>query len=305
MTISSGADECIVNRFGYHELRNKPSADELKNYYADKYYQASLSSYSANYNEAERTYFKNKLEQKYLVADRYLLERKGLSRRFLDIGAGEGWALKFFQEKGWNCTGLDYSSHGCTTHNPECVPLLITGDIYDSMERLIASPQDRFDLILLDNVLEHVLDPSALLETLSKLGAPGCVLIIEVPNDFSELQIYALESGRISRPFWVAVPDHISYFNKDGLCALARENGWSERHIMADFPIDFNLFNQASNYIENKEAGKRCHEQRVIIENLMHAVSPEKAVAFYESLADLNMGRQIIAYFVSKEKVDE
>jgi 2-polyprenyl-3-methyl-5-hydroxy-6-metoxy-1,4-benzoquinol methylase len=305
MPITSVTKECIVNRFGYHELKNKPSADELNNYYADKYYQTSLSPYGVSYSEAERLYFNNKLEQKYLVAGRSLPENTGRRRRFLDIGAGEGWGLKFFQERGWDCTGLDFSSHGCSTHNPECLSSLITGDIYDTIESLIASPQERFDLILLDNVLEHVLDPSALLEKLGKLGASGCVLIIEVPNDFSQLQIFALETGRISTPFWIAVPDHVSYFNKDGLSALARESGWCERYVMADFPIDFNLLNQSSNYIETKDAGKPCHEQRVLLDNLMHGISPEKAIKFYEALADLNMGRQIIGYFVHGEGNNE
>lgn len=305
MSSSHSVAECIVNRFGYHELKIKPSADELKNYYAEKYYQASLSTYSTSYSEAERKFFRNKLDQKYLVAKRYLPKNETSCHRFLDIGAGEGWALKFFQENEWECVGLDFSSHGCATHNPECLSTMVIGDIYDSIDRLIASPNERFDLILLDNVLEHVLDPAALLEKVSKLGVPGCVLIIEVPNDFSDLQVYALENGLVTRPFWLAVPDHISYFNQNGLCALAEENGWICAKYMTDFPIDFNIVNQASNFVENRGAGKHCHDQRIVLENLMHAISPEKAVTFFESLADLKMGRNIIAYFVSKERAND
>lgn len=284
------------NRFGYHELVRKPSKEALKRYYADKYYQLSQGAYQKEYSDEEIRYFHNKLEQKYLVARRLLPADGSPMPALLDVGAGEGWALGFFRRHGWCCTGLDYSDHGCRAHNPECLPDLVVGDIYDNLERLREEGRC-YDLIMLDNVLEHVPDPLALLVQLRPLLAAQGALVIEVPNDFSVLQGHLLERGYISRPFWVVTPDHISYFNHDGLVALCREAGWIERDVFGDYPIDLGLFNAATNYIENKAAGKPCHRARVAAENLFHDISPEKTNDLYRALAALGLGRQIIAFF--------
>ena len=224
--------DLCVNRFGFHELASKPSAAELRKYYSEKYYQECCGAYQKKYSPEELTYIRNKLEQKALVLEP-LLGTSG--RRFLDVGAGEGWGLSFFREKGWSCTGLDYSRFGCQAHNPACLDDLIVGDIYESLSRLRREKR-RFELILLDNVLEHVLDPLALLLDLRELTAPGGVLVIEVPNDCSPLQLHLLEKGEISRPFWVAVPDHISYFNRRGWRPWAPRPGGSAASFWGTSP---------------------------------------------------------------------
>ncbi len=287
------------NRFGFYELAAKPSALELGRYYAQKYYQDSCSTYQKVYPEEELRYVRNKLRQKYAILGKLLPGRQAGPPAFLDVGAGEGWALSFFREKGWRCTGLDYSQFGCQTHNPSCLADLVTGDIYENLAALQEAKR-RFDVILLDNVLEHVLEPLELLAKLRGLVRPAGVLVIEVPNDCSALQQHLLERGYIARPFWVAVPDHISYFNRDGLLALCQAAGWEVRDLVGDFPIDLNLFNPATNYVEDRGAGKACHRTRVAVENLLHGISPEKTNDLYRVLAELGLGRQIIGFFQEK-----
>lgn len=287
------------NRFGFYELAAKPSAEELSRYYAQKYYQDSCSTYQQGYPEEELRYVRNKLGQKYAILSTLLEGRQTGPPAFLDVGAGEGWALSFFKERGWQCTGLDYSQFGCQTHNPSCLADLMVGDIYENLATLLEK-RHSFDVILLDNVLEHVLEPLELLDRLRGLVRPAGVLIIEVPNDCSALQQHLLEHGHISRPFWVAVPDHISYFNREGLLALCQAAGWEGRDLVGDFPIDFNLLNPATNYVEDRSAGKACHQTRVAVENLLHEISPEKTNELYRLLAGLGLGRQIIGFFQEK-----
>lgn len=289
------------NSFGFFELAEKPSVEELNNYYQNKYYQQSCGSYEKEYSNEELQYIQNKLEQKYDVLSSHKTHSVE-ERLFLDVGAGEGWALSFFKTKGWSCTGLDYSRFGCQTHNPDCLPDLIAGDIYESIDSLMEQKR-RFDVILLDNVLEHVREPLALLEKLHTLMRPEGLLIIEVPNDCSVLQQYLLEQGYISTPFWIVVPDHISYFNHQGLAALGQAAGWKLKDMLGDFPIDFNLLNSATNYVENKTTGKSCHQVRVAVENLLHGISPKETNNFYRQLAKLGMGRQIIGFFQKEENV--
>jgi 2-polyprenyl-3-methyl-5-hydroxy-6-metoxy-1,4-benzoquinol methylase len=286
--------EVKLTRHGYYELAYKPSAEELMRYYAEKYYQQSIRVHKHIYPQEEISHRQLKLEQKYLKINQIRSSQKPAT--FLDIGAGEGFALQYFSQAGWDVTGLDYSSFGCETHHPQLSKHLIVGDLQEELHQLV-NQKRQFDLLLMDNVLEHVLEPLAVLTSASSLLTKSGILIVEVPNDFSRLQMMLLESGKLPAPFWVAVPDHISYFNSSGLVALAKEANLVERAILADFPIDFFLANHHSNYVVDKSKGKASHLARIELDTLMHSVSVTDTLNFYEALGKLGMGRQITAYF--------
>ncbi|MGV8145771.1 MAG: class I SAM-dependent methyltransferase [Alkaliphilus sp.] len=287
------------NKHGFYTLKKIPTADELQGYYSKKYYQNENSSYQKKYSYEEITYINNKIEQRYEVVVKQSSLNEKEHYRFLDIGCGEGWALKYFKQKSWDVTGLDYSEFGCKQQNPECVQYLIAGDIYESIETLV-SENNKYNVIWLDNVLEHVINPQELLIDCQKLLADKGTLVVEVPNDFSKLQQYLFNSDCISTPFWVVAPDHISYFNKEGLISLAEDANLKCNYVMSDFPIDFNLFNDSTNYVENKGVGRACHESRIAIENFMHNINHKQTNKLYEALADLGLGRSIIAFFQKK-----
>lgn len=286
--------EVRETNYGYFELKNKPGKDELTEYYRNKYYQESNGSYQNLYSAEEIKFENNKIEQKYSLVQNLLPQNKKL--KLLDIGCGEGFCLSYFYKKDWEILGLDFSVHGLATHNPHIEKYVISGDIYDNL-KILEEKKSKFDLIWLDNVLEHVLDPLQLLVDCYNLTSENGLLIIEVPNDFSKLQLELKEQKFIDRDFWVVSPDHISYFNKEGLINICKKADWNVEKIIADFPIDFNLFNPNANYIVDKKTGKGAHLQRIKIGNLMHQISVAKANKFYEALADLGLGRQIIAVF--------
>jgi SAM-dependent methyltransferase len=291
--------DVFKNQHGFYEVKEKPSPEDLQKYYAETYYQTAQGSYEKVYSDSEKQYFHAKIEQKHIAARPHLSITPGDLPRFLDVGCGEGWALAYFASNGWDCVGLDYSDFGCKSQNPDVVQNLLAGDIYANVTTMIAS-EEHFDLILLDNVLEHVIDPGALLQSLRKLMKQQGVLIVEVPNDFSPLQQHLLERGHIDMPFWVAPPEHLSYFGPEGLTALAEATGWKVQSLMTDYPIDFNLVNPSTNYIKDRGVGKPCHLARVEIENLLHSISPEKTVALYSAFAALGIGRGLTAVMTSK-----
>lgn len=284
--------EIVKNKYNFFEVLQKPTPDELEDYYAQKYYQQEKSTYQKIYSEDELKYFHNKNLQKYYELSRFLDSKENPS--LLDIGCGEGFTLKFFKELGWEITGLDFSDSGLMQHNPDLTEFIITGDIYKNIQEL---KNDAYDVIWLDNVLEHVIDPKGLLETCRGLCKKGGIMVVEVPNDFSLLQLKAKELSFIDNDFWVALPDHLSYFNLEGLNALALDTGWYFISAMSDFPIDFNLFNSNANYVKDKSKGKGAHFQRVYLDNLMSEISIEKAVDVFKALANIGLGRQIIGFY--------
>lgn len=287
-----------LNEHGFYELKRKPGKEELENYYREKYFQENKGPYQSSYSEKELELIQNKMEQKYLVINDLFHEKdiRINNLKILDIGCGEGWSLKFFNERKWEVLGLEYSDFGCKNFNPDCVDHLMLGDITENIELLI-SEMKKFDIIWLSNVLEHVIDPELLLKQARKLINEKGILVVQAPNDFSQLQIHLLENKFIDRAAWIAEPDHISYFGIDSLINLMEFTGWEKEKILTDFPIDWSLFNENTNYIKNKNVGKSVHYARIEIENFIHKTGPDKANLFYEALAELNFGRQIIGFF--------
>ncbi len=284
------------NKFGFYSVIDKPSIKELEEYYNKKYYQNARGSYELSYSNEEISYFLNKINEKVHVISKFKEIKKEIS--VIDIGCGEGWVLRYFNQLGIKATGLDYSSFGVEKFNSDYLDLVLVGDVYKNIENLLIENK-RFDIVWLDNVLEHVLDPLDLLWKCKRIMKNGGILMVEVPNDFSVLQNYLLENGHIDNEYWVAYPDHLSYFNKEGLLALANEAKLKPVFVMGDFPIDINLLNQNTNYNRDKTKGKSCYQSRLRFENLAHSISVEGAVNLYKALMDLGFGRSLTAFFVN------
>jgi len=284
----------VKNSYGFYTLKDKPTQKELEEYYRDKYYQDAAGGYERNYSCEEVEYFNNKIAERYHIVENAL--KGNDTPTLLDIGCGEGWVLNFFLEKKWSVTGLDYSDFGCGKFNSHCIPYLINGDVYTNINNLTQQGSS-FDVAWLDNVLEHVLDPEELIRKINTIVRPNGLLVIEVPNDFSFLQDYLLRNGYIDREFWIAIPDHISYFNREGLQNLLTTFGWTTITILADYPIDWNLLNKNTNYIMDKTVGKSCHLERVVFENMIHQLPIDEVIRFYEAMARVGLGRQIVGIF--------
>jgi SAM-dependent methyltransferase len=218
----------------------------------------------------------------------------------LDVGCGEGYALAYFREHGWNVRGLDFSSAGVTSKNPQCRDCLTTGDLFELLNAEISAGRS-YDVVWLQNVLEHVLDPMGLLHSLRTLVSAEGVAVVTVPNDCSITQRAALEGGHIDRTFWVAPPDHLSYFDRDSLAKAASAAGWTCRDVMADFPIDWFLFHPGSNYVRDRGMGKAAHRARVELENLVHSRHIDDVVDFWVSLAKLGFGRDLTAFLTPRD----
>ncbi|MCP4179651.1 MAG: class I SAM-dependent methyltransferase [bacterium] len=246
----------IETKYGYFELKKKPTSTELKNYYSKLYYQNQNAHYQKSYSECELEHFNSKISQTYYkICD--LLPNSLNNASLLDIGCGEGFFLKFFKEKKWKISGIDFSNYGCKTHNIDCLENLIVGNVYDEIDNLI-NFKKKYDVIIAKNLLEHVINPEAFIIKIKKLLSSHSILVVEVPNDFSPIQSTAINNGKITEEFWIGYPDHISYFNRKGLKKLLETNGYETCSMQTDFPIDLFLLNDSSNYIKNKAVGKHA-----------------------------------------------
>jgi SAM-dependent methyltransferase len=281
-----------IQEDGWRSIEPPPSAEALKAFYSGAYFQDSHGTYAQAYSEVE-------LKHRALLADlllHALAEARGPSSssggRLLEIGCGEGWFLKAALGAGYDARGLEFSDYGLKRFHPELADRVEFGDAFEALDRRIGEGAQA-EVCVMEHVLEHVLDPQALLARLPAILAPGGVVAITVPNDFSAVQLEARALGHIDRDFWVQPPQHLNYFNAENLPRLLARMGFEVVGGYASFPIDWFLFHPGSNYVRTPEAGKATHQARVALDL---AMAGKGIVAFHglaQALLACGTGRSL------------
>lgn len=137
----------------------------------------------------------------YEVAPRYATKKSLLSshsrlleligdapaRTVLDIGCGQGEMAHLARQRGHYVVGID--------QYPPKFPLdeFIPGNI---MEALPIAPERQFDVIVLADVLEHMMDPSKLLREARQHLAPNGRILVSLPNSVHWSVRAIIASGR-------------------------------------------------------------------------------------------------------------
>lgn len=293
--MNKNVERCLKKtKWGFYQYSPLPTEQELGEYYSNKYFQLAQSSYSysTEYDEEEISWFRLQATLILMQVEKIRTKQKG---SVLDVGCGEGWLLDTFHARGYEVAGMDYGRVAIERWNPHLLPYFSQGNSYELLQEQIRN-KSSYDVIFLGNVIEHVLDPEQLLSFLFKLLSPTGVLVIVAPNDFSSLQDYILEKGFADAPWWLAYPDHLSYFNKESMTALVHGLGHSVRSTVSDFPMEFNLLSENTNYVKDRSLGPEAHRQRMRICEYLHSKSPNVLLSLYEQLGSIGVGRTLIYY---------
>jgi SAM-dependent methyltransferase len=177
----------------------------------DEYYR-DLSKYEAEDIDGVIPPWKARIHQDIVADISQRLPDRNL--RILDVGAASGHLLATFARSGYhNAIGFDPS--------PRCSE--IAAQLYDVRvdSTSIAQMQfggQRFDLILMASVLEHVRDLGSALRDLRRLLTPTGALWVEVP-DAGRFASY------LSSPFQQFSTEHINFFSRVTLARLMGAHG--------------------------------------------------------------------------------
>ncbi|MFA6026816.1 MAG: class I SAM-dependent methyltransferase [Ignavibacteriaceae bacterium] len=181
----------------------------------------------------ENDYFGNQTEwliekREKELNDRFLrLKQKAKNniRTFLDIGCGEGKTLCKAKSHGWEAWGVDVADN----RNKEAEHESINFKIGTLLE--MNFPNDYFDCIYCDSVLEHVINPAEYLKEIYRILKKDGVVYIGVPNeesffnDIKKIIFYFLKKKHIAaqlKPF--DSPYHIIGFTKKSLIYTIDDN---------------------------------------------------------------------------------
>lgn len=283
--------EKVKSKFGFYSASPLPTTKELTDHYSAQYYlNPTNSTYQQNYTQDELKHRKMRAELSLHAISKVIDSCEGKS--LFEIGFGEGYILQAAHDRGMQIAGVDFTDAGLKTMHPELRSKVDVADAYAHIDTLIEK-NETFDICVIQNVLEHVIDPSAMIERMKSILKPNGLAVINVPNDYSDLQMKALEQGHIEKEFWFGPIEHLHYFNTENLPDFVKSHDFTIMDAYGDFPIDLYLMHPGSNYIKNKENGKPAHNARITTDLLL----AEKGIGAYhkfcQALSSVGIGRNI------------
>lgn len=134
--------------------------------------------------------------------------------KIFDIGAASGHFLKLAKNQNWKTLGIDISKYAANKakENGENV---VVGDF------LKINIDEKFDVITMWDVIEHVNDPISYIKKINKsLNRDGLLALTTVDRN----SLWAKITGK----FWhlIIPPEHLFYFSKKSLTQLLEKNNF-------------------------------------------------------------------------------
>ena len=288
--------------YGYRRLDPLPDKTEIAKFYQSQYYDLirkggcapELHRFMAGGEEAgrERAWLRTVLYSDIT----YVLNQYAPGNRVLDVGCGTGEFLVYLKENGFEGVGIEPSSDVVAIAKSQGLAVY-SSTLEEFAENYKSSANLSFDVVTLLNVLEHVPNPMHIIEITKVILNPGGILFVRVPNDFSEIQL-AAQKQLNKEPWWVAIPDHLNYFDFESLHALLERLSFEVIYSQGDFPMELFLL-MGDDYTGNPEVGSACHQKRVRFEM---AIPGELRRRIYAALAEVEVGRSCLVFGRHKGK---
>lgn len=229
----------------------KPENDKLPEYYQSKNY--------ISHSEEKKSWF----EKTYHVVRKYTSKKKVrlLNKlhpekgTLLDIGAGTGSFLSRAKASGWEVYGTEPDEQARKLAKAKGITLEF---------EIQKSQLQRYDVITLWHVLEHIPDIQKQLTQLKMLLSPNGTLIIAVPN-------YKSFDARYYKSYWAGydVPRHLWHFSKTAIKKLCAAHNLN---VVNSIPMYFDAF-----YVSLLSEKYKTRSMNVIKASAIGAMSNFKA----------------------------
>lgn len=205
--------------------QDPPPESEIGSFYKSKNYISHTDTSKGLINRIYRYVRTRAVNQKRKLIETVTGKQKGT---LLDVGSGTGYFAAAMKNAGWEVTGLEPDEGAREVAKEQhSLTLLPSAELFNL-------PGNKFDVITLWHVLEHVHDVKKYISTFKKLLADNGRLFIAVPN-------YKSHDAKIYKEHWAAydVPRHLYHFTPDTMKYLMHEAGLK---IIAIKPMWFDSF---------------------------------------------------------------
>jgi 2-polyprenyl-3-methyl-5-hydroxy-6-metoxy-1,4-benzoquinol methylase len=171
--------------------------------------------------------------------DGILLRLVGSNKRVLELGCGGGHISQALREQECEVVAIEVNAEAARHASAFCERVIRADLDYFDFDQKLGS--DRFDVVMAEDVLEHLKDPASVLRSVSRFLRPGGYVVLSVPN-IAHLSVrvallagkfpYA-ESGLLDRT-------HLRFFTRDSVQKLLHDTGFAIGHFQTveNIPAD-------------------------------------------------------------------
>jgi 2-polyprenyl-3-methyl-5-hydroxy-6-metoxy-1,4-benzoquinol methylase len=165
--------------------------------------------------------------------------------RILEIGCGEGQLLLALRESfpDAELTGLDFQFHPDHKARLDAAGIRILVGLAEN----VALPESAFDIIVMNQLIEHLWDVDSVLHTCWRALRPGGILTIETPNaDGYDRDLF--RSGAWGLYYY---PRHLNLFSHEGLRRVLERDGFAvtrQTHLLQPLGWIFTMHSLAGRH---------------------------------------------------------
>ncbi len=172
-----------------------------------------MSVYQATVDPAERN-----------TSHSLMLELVGADRVVLDVGCASGYLAEALEKNGCLVSGIEYDAEEAEKARP-FLQQLVVADL-NQVDLTDQFPDTSFDTIVFGDVLEHLLEPAAVLKSSLGLLAADGTIVVSIPNVAHGSVRLALLQGRWNyTPTGLLDRTHIRFFTVDTLLEMLHDAG--------------------------------------------------------------------------------
>jgi 2-polyprenyl-3-methyl-5-hydroxy-6-metoxy-1,4-benzoquinol methylase len=158
----------------------------------------------------------------------HLIRLTGRNKKVLEIGPATGYITEILVQRGCQVTCIEKDPAAAELAQRFCERMIVAN--VEELDFEAAFSEQQFDVVLLGDVLEHLVNPDAVLAKAARVLAPGGYVVASVPNVAHGSVRLALlrgefrysDSGLLDR-------SHLRFFTRETLADLFRDAGYSIR----------------------------------------------------------------------------
>jgi len=140
-----------------------------------------------------------------------VVELAGCDRRILELGPATGYMSRAFRDRGCQVVAIELDPD-MARHAAESCERVIVGDL-DTLDLEVELGDDRFDVIVAADVLEHLKDPLSALRRVGRFLRPDGFVVASLPNVAHGSVRLALLEGRFDyRDLGLLDSTHLQFF---------------------------------------------------------------------------------------------
>jgi len=282
---------------GYAHLDKFPADSDLASFYESSFWQKEKAGALADFERAREWWAA--LHGDWLS----IVEAHTNGRTLLDVGCGYGLFLREAASRGWDADGIDPSRESVEYVFKDSIGknIRVVHTSWSEFNPVVAVQEGihplysyrmvirKYSCISAHWLIEHLPNPLEFLNWCKAHLAPGGVLLLALPQEWTEDQFTANEKAAVKN--WWLHHTHLNYFSQTSIANLLGRAGFRIVDSLATFPMETFIKFKHWDYTNDPDLGRHAH---MAVESDDLKLTREERIRQYRERAHFVQGRDLI-----------